>query len=198
MATQTYVSAVVEGVVDEFVALRLIEEVGGMGGTVYGSKGKPFILNRLAGYNEAARFSAWLVLCDLDGDSECAPDFVANYLPQREPGMCFRIAVREVEAWLLADRESLSEFLSVSPSHIPENPEAVPDPKGEMVAIAARSKRKSVREDMVPRPESGRAVGPAYASRLSEFAVEAWRPEIAATVAPSLMSAIVCLKSLVS
>jgi hypothetical protein len=100
--------------------------------------------------------------------------------------MCFRVAVRAVEAWLLADRESLAGFLRVSPSRVPPDPESLDEPKQAMVNLARQSRSRAVQEDMVPRPGSGRSVGPAYASRLIEFAQSTWRPEIAATRSDSL------------
>ena len=39
---------------------------------------------------------------------------------------------------------------------------------------------------MVPRPGSGRLVGPAYASRLIEYAEAHWRPEVAGQCTDSL------------
>jgi hypothetical protein len=115
--------------------------------------------------------------------------------------MCFRVVVREVEAWLLADRERLASFLGVPISRVPRDPESVDDPKGQMVALARRSLRRDIREDMVPRPQSRREVGPAYSSRLIEFAddvVDGWRPLVAAKSSDSLHRCIRCLSRLVS
>jgi len=39
---------------------------------------------------------------------------------------------------------------------------------------------------VVPRPESGRSEGPAYTSRLIEYAQGTWRPDVAAQHADSL------------
>jgi hypothetical protein len=100
--------------------------------------------------------------------------------------MCFRIAVRAVEAWFFADDERLARFLSVARSKIPSLPEQVEDPKRTMVELAGRSRKREIREDMVPRPGSRRKEGPAYASRLIEFAHSFWRPEVAATKSDSL------------
>jgi hypothetical protein len=86
--------------------------------------------------------------------------------------MCFRVAVRETEAWLLADRERLARFLGISTSRIPLDPEAMDDPKSLMVDLARHSRRREIREDMIPRSGSGRNVGPAYVSRLIEFVAE--------------------------
>jgi len=65
-----------------------------------------------------------------------------------------------------------------------------------MVNLARASRRRDIREDLVPRPEGGRQVGPAYSSRLIEFVSGRWRPEIAARRAESLRRAIACLKRL--
>jgi hypothetical protein len=163
------ISTAVEGIVDEAVMRRLIGHVGAKLGPVYGKSGKPKLLQNLKGYNEAARQGPWIVLVDLDRDAECAPPFCAEWLPSVAPKMCFRVAVREVEAWLLADRERLADFLHISISKIPSVPESIEDPKQTMVNMARRSRLRAIQKDMVPRPEGGRQVGPAYTSRLIEF-----------------------------
>lgn len=180
------IAGAVEGIVDEAVLIRLVGEAGGLVHTIYGRNGKPHLRRVLGGYNNAARFSPWLVLVDLDHDAECAPPFVAALLPAPAPMMRLRVAVRAIEAWILADHEHLSDFLRVSTARLPPDPDAVPDPKRILVDLARHSRRRDIREDMVPRPGSGRAVGPAYASRLIEFAAAVWCPEVAAERSDSL------------
>ncbi len=180
------ISAAVECLVDETVMRRLVEETGGVLGPVYGKNGKPHLRQRLEGYNRAARLGPWVVLVDLDHDAGCAPPLRAAWLPHPAPGMCFRVAVREVEAWLLGDRERLARFLGVSASRVPSAPESEQDPKRMVVSLARHSRRREVREDMVPRAGSGRTEGPAYASRLIEFVESHWRPAAAAECCDSL------------
>ena len=96
----------------------------------------------------------------------------------------------------MADAETLAGHLSVSLSRIPRTPESVVRPKDEMVNISSRSRRREVREDMVPREASGRRVGPAYASQLIEYVNNEWRPEVAAGRSESLRRAILCLERL--
>jgi hypothetical protein len=192
------ISAAVEGLVDEAVVKSLISEAGAIAGQVYGKKGKPFLRASINGYNNAAKFRPWVVLVDLDHDAPCAPELCRNWIAIKSVNLCFRVAVRAVESWLLADRESIAKFLSVSPSRVPMDPESNLNPKEMMVELAARSKRRSIREDMVPRPDSGRAVGPAYTSRLIEFVQSSlWRPAIAADRSQSLRRCRVCLQRLV-
>ncbi len=180
------VSAGVEGLLDEAVVRRILREVGGDLGAVYGRNGKHALRQSIHGYNRAAFYSPWLVLVDLNGDFECAPPLRLAWLPDPAPRMCFRIAVREVEAWILADRERLAKFLAVSSDLVPRDPESVKEPKREVVELARRSGRRVIREDMLPRPGSGRDVGPAYASRLIEFIERYWNPGSAAQRADSL------------
>lgn len=191
------ISAAVEGLVDESVARRLIVLAGGRPGPVYGKNGKSFLRQRILGYNNAARHFPWLVLVDLDRDADCAPPVREEWLPDPAPNLCFRVAVREVESWLMADAETLAGFLSVARSRIPPNPENLGDPKVVMVNLARHSRRLPIRVDMVPRPGSGRVVGPAYVSRLVEYIQDRWRPEIAAKKSDSLRRAIECLRNLV-
>lgn len=182
------ISGAVEGLLDETVFRCLVEHVGAIPGPVYGKMGKQRLLQRVDGYNLAARQSPWLVLVDLNGDMDCAPPFRQRWLPNPAPYMCFRVTIREIEAWLMADRERLARFLGVGVSSVPQNPEMLDEPKLTMVDLARRSRRRGIREDMVPRPGSGRKIGPAYTARLIEFVTSArgWRPAVAAQFSESL------------
>jgi hypothetical protein len=187
--------------VDEAVVQRLIEHVGAEKGRVHGGYGKDHLRKSLAGYNEAARFTPWLVLMDLNSDAECAPVLRATLLAAEAPLMRLRIAVREVESWLLADQERFATFLGVSPRMLPLRPEEEADPKRAVVGIARRSRRRDIRDDIIPRAGSGRIEGPGYPSRMMEFVLDkqrGWRPEVAALRADSLRRCLAALRTFVS
>ena len=192
----TTIAAAVEGTLDEAVVGRLVRHVGGSLGTVYGKNGKHFLRERIAGYNNAARHAPWVVLADLDADDHCAPPVRARWLPDPAPQMCFRLAVRSVEAWLMADAEPLAAFLGVALSRVPRDPETLEHPKQSMTNLARLSRRRDIRRGLVARPGSGRTEGPAYTSRLIEYATDLWRPDVAAARADSLRRAIDCLRRL--
>ncbi len=192
------VSAAVEGSLDEAVVDRLIRHVGGHPGTVYGKNGKPFLKDRIGGYNNAAHHAPWVVLVDLDLEGKCAPSVRDAWLQHPAPQMCFRVVVRAIKAWLMADAERLAAFLGVARNKMPADPEGLNHPKRTMVNLARRSRRRDVRQDMVPRQRSGRAEGPAYTSRLIEYATDCWRPEVAALRADSLRRTVACLQRLSS
>jgi hypothetical protein len=193
------VSGAVEGVVDEAVLRRLVELAGAKLGPVYGKNGKKHLQQKINGYNHASRISQWVVLVDLDHDANCAPSLRDSWLPKSSPYMHFRVSVHAVEAWLLADRESLSAFLGVPTSRIPIDPEAESQPKRTLVELARHSRRREIREDMAPRPSSGRMVGPGYTSRLIEFVADTaagWQPDAAARSSDSLNRCLRCLRQL--
>lgn len=197
MVSATFISAAVEGPVDEAVVRKLVDLAGGRTGGVYGRNGRPALRQRISGYNNAARHSPWVVLVDLENEADCAPPIRDEWVPAPAPNLCFRVVVRAVEAWLMADEQTLASYLSVRPARIPAVPEEVDHPKDAMVSLARQSRRKDILQDMVPRERSGRRVGPAYTSRLIEYVQEHWRPEVAAKRSESLQRAIRCLRRLV-
>lgn len=173
---------------------RLLDMVGLEMGDVHGLRGKNLLDQRLRGYNNAARFAPWVVVRDLNRDAPCASALVQQLLPTPAPGMCLRIAVRSAEAWLLADREEISRFLSVSPARVPVAPDMALDPKRLLVDLARRSRRRAIREDVVPPPGTSGVVGPGYSGRIIEFASKSWRPHVAARQSRSLSRSIQALR----
>lgn len=99
-------------------------------------------------------------------------------------------------ARLMADAERLAAFMGVARNKVPADPEGLEHPKQVMVNLARLSRRRDVRQDMVPREASGRTAGPAYTSRLIEYATDRWRPHVAVQRADSLRRAVECLERL--
>lgn len=180
------VSTAVEGDLDEAVLTRLLTSIGIEVLYTYGRHGKDYLRKNIQGYNQAARHGRWVIMVDLDNDAECPPPFVASWLPDRNPNLQLRVAVRAVEAWLLADRQEIARFLSVPKVKIPQRPESELNPKLTLINIARRSRSKTVREELVPKPGSHARQGPGYTSRLIEFAMRYWNPERASNRAQSL------------
>jgi hypothetical protein len=194
------VTAAVEGDVDEAVLRRVLKHVGLGLGPVHGREGKQKLLRRLNGYNNAARFAPWVVLVDLNGDCPCAPTCVQAWLPAPSQHMCFRVAVRAVEAWLLADRDRIANSLRLSSRLVPQSPDNLVRPKTEVINLARQSRSRAIREELVPREGSGRSVGPLYTARLIEFVEDeaaGWRPDQAAVRSDSLRRCIERLRSFV-
>ena len=111
MSVSVVISAAVEGDVDEAIVRKLVAHAGGQIGSVYGKNGKSMLRKKIKGYNNAARRTPWLILIDLDNDADCAPPVREEWVPDPALHLCFRIAVREVEAWLMADATTLARYL---------------------------------------------------------------------------------------
>jgi len=167
-------------------------------GTVYGRQEKPYLLKRLPNYNKAAQFTPWFAIVDLDMDAPCPPQATEQWLPTPARGMRFRVAVRAIEAWLMADRENMAKFLVVTPSKIKHNIDLDPNPKETLINIARTSHSRSIREDLVPRQSSGAKVGPLYVPRLTEFVENLWRPDVAANESESLRRCMLALSTLIA
>jgi hypothetical protein len=93
----------------------------------------------------------------------------------------------------MADAVRLAEFLAISPDRVPDNPDAVLNPKQVMVNLARRSRSRTIRLEMTPREGTGAMVGPLYPARLREFALDIWGPDQAARRSQSLDR---CLRAL--
>jgi hypothetical protein len=183
----------VEGPLDEYVLRRVTAYLGVRVLDCYGKRGKESIKKNLNGYNNAARNNKWLVLVDLNNTAECAPALADEWLPSPN-FMLFNVAVREIEAWLLADPRNFSEFLQVPLQRIPTHPESVENPKEFIVSLARRSRSKIIKADLVPGKGSTARVGPSYNECLKAFVHYNWDINAAASNAPSLDRLILRLK----
>lgn len=189
------VTLAVEGTSDVAVIRRVLEFCGHDFVVAHGLHGKNHLDRNIPGYNNAARFAPWLIVRDLDHDAPCPGILRARLLDAPAPQLLFRVCVRAVEAWLLSDPGHLSEFLRVHPKHIPASPDALPDPKRALVNLARRSRSKDIRADMAPPVGASGRTGPAYVSRLTEFAQTAWSIQEASTRSPSLNRSIARLRN---
>ena len=137
-------------------------------------------------FKSASHALPHVILTDLDNYTcplALLKNWKAVHLP---PRLLFRIAVREVESWLLADREGIAEFLHVAVAKVPRNPETEADPKRSLINLARRSRKRRLAEELVPSIGSSATIGPLYNARLSEFVNSAWDIDRAKVLADSL------------
>ena len=92
----------------------------------------------------------------------------------------------EIESWILADRPGAADFLRVPRHRIPEDTDAIAQPKEFLLRLARKSRSRAIREDLTPRPGSTSRIGPGYNGRISEFAGDAWDVRTACNHSPSL------------
>jgi hypothetical protein len=128
-----------------------------------------------------------ILLVDLDR-IECPATLISSWnksgdIPDK---MLFRIAVREVESWLLADRSGFADFARAPLSKIPAKPESLFDPKDTLINIIRRYGSRDVQADILPKARSTAKEGMRYNERLACFVRDFWSPDRAAQVSDSL------------
>ncbi|NWF70765.1 MAG: hypothetical protein HXY40_16905 [Chloroflexi bacterium] len=187
------VQLVVESPLDQVVLTALVQRRPSLQiGTCYITGGRAVLEKRISLYNQAARNAGLIFVClaDLDRD-ECAPFLIQRWLPQgTAPTLLLRVAVPEVESWLLADRLNFAAFLGVPANKISLTPEAYADPKAEVIQLAKKSRYPVMRRDIVPAENSTARVGRAYNDRLSAFVLKHWDVDAACKYSPSLQRAV--------
>lgn len=178
-----------EDVVSEAVGEKLAGEAGLRVATPLRKNGGGYLRSKTRSLCEMARWQPVVLLTDLDL-SECPPNLAANWFQHdaRPDDFLFRVAVREIEAWLLADRTGIARFLQINPRHVPPEPDTLPDPKRQLVALATRAPRK-IRDDIVPCVGAPSRQGVNYNSRLVDFVRAHWEPTRASIRSPSLYRA---------
>ncbi len=156
----------------------------------YCQQGYGYLKKTVRGFNNAAKVIPYLVLTDLDR-TECPLKLIQDWLAfKKHPNFLFRIAVREVEAWVLADRQAFSKFIGVNQDQIPPDVDKIDDPKQKLINIVRKSRNREIREAIVPRPNSTAKVGPDYNGQLSLFVENYWNVEVAMDNSPSLQRAV--------
>ena len=137
------------------------------------------------------------VITDLD-TGECACTLIRDWfeIPTNEQvslpnEVIFRVAVREVESWILADRAAWARHIGIPAANFTTDPDSLDDPKLYLLSIIQRKGRKRIHREMLP---FGTAhIGPRYNEVLCDFVTDKWSPERAARKSPSLDRALKAL-----
>jgi hypothetical protein len=90
------------------------------------------------------------------------------------PNFLFRIAVRESESWVLADRDSFSQFLNISINRILFNTDAIDDPKRFLIKLVCSFRKNKLKDNIVPAKNSTASIGRNYNEPLVRFVMDKW------------------------
>jgi hypothetical protein len=186
------INLAVEGILDEEVLKRILQQArrGYAIGTPYGRRGSGYLRRKIHGFNVAARGTPFAVLTDLDTEP-CPVALIRSWLPQpRHPNLLFRVAVREVEAWLLAHRVGMARFLGIREHLVPADVDSLPNPKRTLIDLARQTRNREMKAAIVPRPGSTATEGPDYNGCLVVFVRKHWDVNSAARSSPSLARAV--------
>lgn len=175
------------------VVLRKLVEQFGKDLSVYnvlpmGGYGQ--IKNGIQRFKNASKAVPHIILTDLDR-RDCAPDLLRDWgVEAASKDLLFRVAVREVEAWLLADREGVSKFLDIPLTKMPHNPEQELDPKQTLFSLVRKCKKRRLIGELLPAAGSRTSIGPLYNARMGGFARDNWDSQRATKNSDSLSRAI--------
>lgn len=145
-------------------------------GAVFSQGGFGYLKRQAPAFNNAAKRCPFLLLTDLD-KCPCPPQLIEDWLGRpKHPHFLLRVAVREVESWLLGDPTGLKTFLGLRMPVVLPNPEQLADPKQELLKLALNSPRRAMRDALVWKDESsGRLFqGPDYNATLARFVAKEW------------------------
>jgi hypothetical protein len=157
--------------------------------------GYGYLRTNVRAFNMAAAQTPHLLLTDLD-IAACAPQLIQEWFGSSlHPNFLLRVAVREVETWLLADAANIAVFLRLTPNHIPASVETVANPKEEIVRLAGISTDSEVQQNLVPRPGSTAKTGRLFNRSLIGYVRDLWDIDAAAANADSLARALRALRT---
>lgn len=147
--------------------------------------------SRIPAMNNVAR-NVMPVLMIADADqAPCVVTQRNSWLPPNvSHRLSMRLAVKEAEAWILADHIGFSRFAVVSKDLFPAQPETENDPKQTLLALVKRSKRRELRDEMLPGKGATSPVGLGYNIHMTDFVKNHWNVNRAIDRAPSLARAI--------
>lgn len=160
--------------------------------------GYGLIKKRIGRYFELAKRFPVVVLTDLD-NYQCPVALRSDWKLQSSwhENLAFCIAVREVEAWLLADRDSFSRYFALKARVLPRVPsDDILDPKGAIIDAIRHSGKAEHRLAILPAEGSRSKVGMGYNRVLSRYVISDWQPEVAAESSSSLARMIERTRSL--
>lgn len=160
--------------------------------------GRGNVQSELEAYAALAQVMPVVIGVDLDGD-DCAPTLLGGWgrLPP-QAGLLLRVAVREIEAWVIADQRRVASFIGAAPNEVPKRPDELNDPKRSLLELARSHASADLKADLVPRnyDASYPRIGPAYNLRVCEFVEKKWRPHVARGKSASLARAMAALERL--
>jgi hypothetical protein len=187
---RTEITLGVEDLPGELVLRRLVRQHRRLHvrNEVRGLQGEGYLKANLPFWNRAARSFPMLVLLDLDRG--CAPGKRSAVLADPpHPNLLLRIAVVEVESWLLADHDAMAAWAGIPSSKLVADADAVSDPKQLLVNLVRRHGGARLKRLIVPHEGDRRQTAPGYNDGMRDLIDRHWDPDRAEARSPSLCRA---------
>lgn len=184
------VALATEDALSEAIGLRLLSELttpiqpthilrkGGFG----------YLRSKMDSWRQMSDHLIMFVLTDLDR-ANCVVEFRQQWLGlQKAPAnLLLRMAVKEIESWVLADHVALRSLIGPK-GVLPPSPDGLPDPKRFLLQLAKQAP-KGIREDLIRMDGQVAKQGLGYNNRLTMWVHSDWSPARASERSPSLARA---------
>ncbi len=128
-------------------------------------------------FNIVAEKETVFLFTDQDDHETCPASIIHEWLNGRPKhhNLLFRVAVMEVESWLLADHKNIGSYLGVKKEFLPSQSDLLKDPKQTLLNLVQKhSTKTALKRDLLPSPGDTRKVGPNYNGPLIKFVHEKW------------------------
>lgn len=181
-----------EDELSEAVGLRLLYEhkiFARTQPTLLRKGGSGYLRSKMGNWKELARHHLVVLLTDLD-NIVCPVTLLDDWLGAGRvcsDNLIFRIAEREVEAWLMADHKAFA-LLMGQKARLPCKPDELPDPKQFLLEQAKKAPR-AIRQDLIAETGVMAKQGLGYNACLVGWVETQWCPKRAAERSPSLARA---------
>jgi hypothetical protein len=183
------VALATEDELSEIVGLRLLAEVHELlqVGLLLRKGGNGYLRSRIRNFCKLAEHQPLLLITDLDS-WPCPAVLRGQWFGRlaQPTNMLVRVAVREIEAWILADHHAAELLLGARClPRLPMQSDTLSDPKATLLALAKQATRE-IRSDLCFETASGLKQGIGYNARLGTVVRDIWNPRRAAAHSDSL------------
>lgn len=163
-----------------------------------GKRGNGYIFSNIKKLNELAKVHHVLVVTDLDNNTnkDAFINSIMRSIEIKHERLHIAIPIREIESWILSDRDGLSKYFKISKDKITPQPDLLRDPKSEIINLAQKGKNSETRRGIPAAQGSSCKMGLSYNTLLSNFVDDSWSYERARLNSESLKETIELLESL--
>lgn len=115
-----------------------------------------------------------ILFTDLD-NCECPKILIDSWFKNvsRPKEFLFRVVVREIESWVLADHKAFAEYFGISQAKLPQDPDSILDPKAMLLKLVGGS-RRDIKDAMIAKKGALAIQGVGYNTVLGDFIRTSW------------------------
>ena len=180
-----------EDELSEAIGLRLIAESPFHEADVLPLRrnGSGYLKSKVESWRQLAGQQVVLLLTDLD-QIDCPVALRNEWLGTRPvpDRLLLRIAVREIESWVLADHDAMRKLIGDG-GKLPPAPDELGDPKAFLLNMVRKYAPRDVKQDLLAERGAMASQGLGYNRRLVAWVKSDWSPDRAAARSPSLLRA---------